>query len=134
MNISSKETCKLITNVLTNEEQPDAAISVVFVNDAKIHELNKRFLHHDYVTDVISFPMSEESSIQLEGEVYVNVNQAKRQAREYGVRMMNEIGRLIVHGVLHLLGYNDATQRERKRMNALENYYLQNYGVDYFHA
>jgi probable rRNA maturation factor len=94
-------------------------VSVVFVDSHRCKSINRTFLHHNYVTDVISFTL-EESSL-LEGEVYVNLDRAKHQAKEYGVGFSDEVARLVIHGVLHLIGYNDMTGAERKRMRARED-------------
>lgn len=96
-------------------------------------ELNSAFLEHHFTTDVLTFPLSEDGE-PIEGEVYINVAQAKRQAKEYGVAPRNEIGRLIVHGVLHLLGYEDDTKKKKLNMSKREDFYLGNLGLEYFHA
>jgi rRNA maturation RNase YbeY len=107
---------------------------VVFTDDKVITKLNKEFLKHHYTTDVLSFGLSDESESKLEGEVYVNVQQAKRQASEFGVSLLNEVGRLVVHGTLHLLGYNDDTPKKKSRMTKRENFYLGKQELEYFHA
>ena len=105
----------------------------MFIEDEKMIELNSAYLEHHYTTDVLSFTLSERNE-RLEGEVYVNVAQAKRQAKEYSVSARNEIGRLVVHGVLHLLGYEDDTTKKKLRMSKREDFYLGNLGLEYFHA
>ena len=86
--------------------------------------LNGRFLHHWYSTDVLSFPVEEIGKRSVEGEIYVNLDQARRQAREYDVSIRNEVGRLVIHGILHLLGYDDKRKDERLKMTMRENVYL----------
>ena len=93
---------------------------MIFVDDARIQELNRRFLGRDRPTDVIAFNLSD-SPEKLEGEVYVSVETAERQALDYGVTFWNELCRLAVHGVLHLLGFDDATDVQKKRMTEEEN-------------
>jgi rRNA maturation RNase YbeY len=75
-------------------------------------------LHHDEVTDVITFPL--ETGKVLEGEIYVNLDRARRQARTYHVSIAEETARLVVHGVLHLLGYDDRSAREARRMTRVQ--------------
>lgn len=99
-------------------------IRIIFVDDAAILNLNQEFLYQTDLTDVISFNLSE-SDVFLEGEVYVCLTQAERQAPEYGIDFENETCRLIIHGVLHLLGYSDETESERHQMHLLENRYLE---------
>jgi rRNA maturation RNase YbeY len=86
--------------------QGSGQVSIVLVNNRRIHALNRQFLNHDRPTDVISFPLdvSEPGQPRLLGEVYVSRDQARVQAREYGVGYHDEVKRLILHGILHLLG------------------------------
>ncbi len=113
---------RIVEHVLA-EERSEADVRIVFVDDDHIHSLNKYFLKHDTVTDVICFPLEEEDGI-IEGEIYVCIDQAERQAREYNVTVRNEIGRLVIHGVLHLIGYDDATPEKKSAMTDKENTYL----------
>ncbi|HAL55155.1 MAG TPA: rRNA maturation RNase YbeY [Bacteroidetes bacterium] len=116
------DTHRTIYSVLETESASLAALSVVFVGDGYIREINKRFLRHDDVTDVIAFSL--EGGLGVDGEVYVNLDRAKKQAKEYGVSFREETRRLLVHGTLHLLGYDDATGRARARMREREDYHL----------
>lgn len=120
--ISRKTVKDSAIRALLSEKIDIAIISIIFVDDAKILELNKSFLNHDYVTDVITFPL-EESGI-IEGEIYISVDTARRQSEEYGVSLTNELQRLAVHGVLHLVGYDDDTDEKRDLMHVLEDKYI----------
>ncbi len=111
----------IVERVLTGEKIGEARVSVVLVDDSEIHSLNKKFLDHDRTTDVISFPMDEEI---LDGEIYISVDTAERQAAEYNVSLANELMRLAAHGTLHLTGYGDLTKKEKILMQKLENKYL----------
>lgn len=82
-----------------------AAVSFVLLDDERIRELNRAYLEHDYATDVITFSLGEPGA--LDGEIYIGVDVAVRQAREYGVPVREEVARLAIHGLLHLLGYDD---------------------------
>jgi rRNA maturation RNase YbeY len=77
------------------------------------------FLGHDEPTDVISFPLEEE--VRLEGEVYVNLDRAKEQAKHFGVSFRNEVARLVIHGILHLVGYDDTTTEQARIMKSEED-------------
>ena len=101
------------------------ALSVVFVGSRFIRMINREYLSHDYVTDVVSFPLGPEPG--PEGEIYVNLDRAASQARQYRVPVRTEIRRLIIHGLLHLLGYDDATPRARRAMTRRENRYLEQF-------
>ncbi len=105
-----------VTRVLGSRK---ALVSVVFVGSQRCKSINRTFLNHNYVTDVISFCL--ETSPILEGEVYVNLDRARSQARQYNVSTANEIARLVIHGCLHLIGYDDKTAAQRSKMKAVED-------------
>ena len=105
---------KAVRMVLRGEGIRNALVTVVGVNSRQCRRLNRTFLGHDDVTDVISFPL--EPAPRLEGEVYVNLDRARQQARAYGVSSANETLRLVVHGALHLAGYDDSRPRAAARM------------------
>lgn len=119
---SKDETIFITKHVIKYESPKEGEINIVFTDDKFIRKLNTIFLKHKWVTDVISFPLSDNKKI--EGEIYINLQQARRQAKEYSCTFKSEIQRLIIHGVLHLIGYKDVTQRTKKRMSALEDKYL----------
>ena len=87
-----------------------------------MRRINRRFLRHDEATDVIAFPLHD--GMGIDGEVYVNLDRARSQARTYRIRFGEETRRLLIHGTLHLLGYSDATARGKARMKEREDYYL----------
>ncbi len=105
---------RLVRGTLRSERIKGAAVAVVMVDSRRIRRINRRYLAHDFVTDVISFPL--ETGERLEGEIYVNLDRARAQAREYGVSSWNEIARLVIHGTLHLAGYDDGSRRAASRM------------------
>ena len=112
-----------LCRLLTKDFRPDAAaVNVVFVTDRRIRELNRRFLKRDRPTNVISFNCNEPQlpgEPRLLGEVYISRDRARAQAREYGVSYGSELRRLVLHGLLHLLGL---THRE---MEPLYRRYLE---------
>ncbi|MFN3781268.1 MAG: rRNA maturation RNase YbeY, partial [Candidatus Kapaibacteriota bacterium] len=116
---------KKITNRIRNVLsyfKTDCDINIIYVDEAQIVEINKQYLGHNYVTDVISFDLSDErNSI---GEVYICIQQAERQAKEYNVSLENELSRLAIHGVLHILGFDDRTDDEKQKMHKLEDMFL----------
>jgi probable rRNA maturation factor len=120
--LNKKETISIIKGVLKYESSKEGEINIIFVNDRYIRKMNTTFLKHNWVTDVISFPLSENQKI--EGEVYINLEQAKRQAEEYKSTLKTEIQRLVIHGILHLIGYTDNNSRGKKRMSNIEDKYL----------
>jgi probable rRNA maturation factor len=96
-------------------------ISIILMDNAGLRAINKEFLHHDYDTDIITFPLDDTC---LDGELYISVDMAIDNAHHYGVSRSNELVRLAAHGMLHLIGYNDTTDVERTLMQAKENQYL----------
>ncbi len=120
--ISRRETILLITSVLTKEDSKESELNLIFVGDNYIKKLNSTYLKHNWVTDVISFPLSRATPI--EGEIYICTDQAKRQAKEYRTSCKEEVKRLIIHGVLHLIGYTDSSMKSREIMRKLEDKYL----------
>lgn len=108
--------------VIRGEKRRTEGITVVFVNHHFIRRINRRFLKHNHATDVISFQL--EDGLSNEGEIYVNLDRAKTQARDYDVSYGEEVNRLLIHGTLHLFGYEDSTRRKRERMRIREDYYL----------
>ena len=121
--IHRKSMIGLIRNVLQEEKVQARELSIVFVDNKYIKKLNKRYLNHNALTDVMAFRLG--GTQQIEGEVYVNLDRAKSQAKDYGVSFANEVGRLVVHGILHLVGYEDRTQAQRRSMKKKEDRYLQ---------
>ncbi|MFN3421507.1 MAG: rRNA maturation RNase YbeY [Armatimonadota bacterium] len=102
--------------------ETSATVSLVLCDDRTIRELNIRYLGHDYPTDVLSFPLSEGEL--LVGEIIISVETAERNAKRFRQTLEQELLRLAIHGTLHLLGYDDATSQQRKKMGRKERKYL----------
>ena len=96
-----------------------ADLTVVFIDDRISRRLHRRWFGQDSATDVMAFPLGEGET--LEGEIYVNGMRARRQARRFGVRFEEELLRLVVHGTLHLAGYDDRSRVSARRMQARED-------------
>ncbi len=116
---------KVISAVFNKEKIGNARLSIVIVTDRMIHALNKKFLAHDYPTDVITFDLSDADALQrsatvLEAEIYVSAVMAWNRAREFGCQPAEELMLYIVHGLLHLLGYDDGTPAAQQRMRKKE--------------
>ncbi len=118
---------EIIRRVLWKERRHHADLGIVFIDDRRMRILNATYLKHDFPTDVLSFPLSSPRARLLEGEIYVNLDQARRQAKEFSVTFRGEIYRLVIHGTLHLLGYDDHTPSTRHRMTRKEDLYLKGY-------
>ncbi len=127
--LPKSKTKRVIENVLGGEGIEDAEISLIFAGNSLIRKLNKDYLQHDCTTDVIAFALEEneiehEAIINIDGEIYIGVEVAKRQAEEYSVSLACEIKRLAAHGTLHLAGYDDSTAELREQMRQLEDKYI----------
>lgn len=120
--VDARSIKSLTRRVLGGEKRKARELNIVFVSDRDIRKLNRRYLSHDANTDVISFRLDEAE--RIEGEVYVSLDQAARQAKVYGVRVKDEIRRLVIHGILHLVGYRDDTMKKKEQMHSLEDKYL----------
>ena len=132
----------IVVAVLQEEGVQSAQISVALVDDPAIHEVNRTFLEHDYPTDVISFLLEETSAPmtdgagppldggrQIEGEVIISGETAARTADELGCPAEHETALYLVHGLLHLCGYDDRTADERARMRQREQWHLQKFAI-----
>lgn len=102
----------------------DGEISIAIVDDAQIHQVNLEYLNHDYPTDVISFDTTESESF-LEGDVIASAQTAHRIATENQWPAPQELLLYIIHGMLHVIGLEDTTESQAKKMRAQEKYYLE---------
>ena len=116
------------TRVLEEAELERAQVSLAVVDDPTMHELNRRHLDHDYPTDVLSFVL-EQSNGELEGEVIVSIDTAESQAREYGWAAEDELLLYVIHGVLHLIGYDDKSPEACEEMRLAETRHLGKFGL-----
>jgi rRNA maturation RNase YbeY len=115
-----------IVNYLKNELNfKITAMSVNFVDSAEISKMNIKYLNHHRSTDIITFNYSGKND-ELDGELFISVEDARNNARAYGVKLKEELVRLIIHGFLHLLCFNDKISSERKKMIVLQENLLNN--------
>jgi len=129
VDIDRKRFRDVVLAVLTGEGIPDAEISVAFVDNATIHQLNKRYLDHDEPTDVLSFPLSEPNARKLAGELVIGVEVAQAEAFERGHGVDAELALYVIHGLLHLCGYDDKSEQAAADMREREKHYLRLIGV-----
>ena len=114
----------LITAVLTTDEVINAEITVIFGSDKLISNLKMRYFQRNQWTDVISFRLNDYDQSNLEGEIYISLPMARKNAKKYNESYEREIARLIIHGTLHLHGYKDALETDKQKMTGMEEYYL----------
>lgn len=112
----------LIKKVIMEEKFIPGDLNFVITNDERLKEINIEFLKHNYFTDVIAFNYSENNRIN--GEIYVSLETVKRNAVVYKVSLRMELLRVMIHGTLHLCGYNDKTENERNVMKLIEDRWI----------
>lgn len=117
-----------VKRVLAGEGHESALISIAVVDDATIHQLNRQYLQHDYPTDVLSFVLEDEPQ-HLEGEIIISAEYAAAHAAEFGWTAQNEMLLYIIHGTLHLVGYDDLEPGPQAKMRAQERVYLATFGL-----
>ena len=110
-----------ILEVVKKEALTIEAISYIFCSDSYLLEMNKKHLNHDYYTDVISFPYSTDP---IEGDIFISVDRVRENAKNLSVDFIQELHRVMLHGLLHFIGYGDKTEEDTFIMRAKENEYL----------
>jgi probable rRNA maturation factor len=115
---------QLVHAVLEGEGRQLEYLGIILADHAHVLALNRAYLAHDYITDVLSFNLSEATGAGVEGEVYVDLDTAAERHEEFGTSFEAEVQRYVVHGVLHLIGYDDATPVQKAIMHAREDHYL----------
>lgn len=98
-------------------------LNYVFCSDAYLLEMNQSYLNHDTYTDIITFDNSETDENVL-GDIFISIDRIKENAKNFGVTETDELHRVMIHGLLHLLGYGDKSKTEKAKMTEKENYYL----------
>ncbi|GGC15287.1 rRNA maturation RNase YbeY [Dyadobacter sediminis] len=118
-----QKTKKWIKNTAQSEGFDMAGINYIFCSDEYLLEINKQYLDHDYYTDIITFDNSEEDK-QLEGDIYISIDRVRENAESLQVDFNTELRRVLVHGLLHLIGYSDSDDTLKKEMRAKEDQHL----------
>ena len=117
--------CKsIIKKILTHYKYMSYDINVIFTSDIHLSNLKKEFFSKDQWTDVIAFPLQRSSKF-IEGEIYISIPTAKKNANVFKEPYKKELGRLIIHGSLHLLGIEDKSAEQKKKMTILEEKFLE---------
>lgn len=108
-----------IKNVAEKHSKKVGELAYIFCSDEKILEINKQYLQHDYYTDIITFDYTEHDRIS--GDIFISVDTVKSNAEKYNVSYMDELHRVIIHGVLHLCGIDDQDEEQQAEMRSEEN-------------
>lgn len=128
-----KELKDFLDFVLKKEQLVNVEFNIIFVDNEKIHEINKTYRNVDRVTDVISFALEDNKTIELDvrllGDIYISIDKAKEQAIEYGHSFKRELSFLSIHGLLHLLGYDHMEKEDEEVMFSKQENLLNEFGI-----
>jgi rRNA maturation RNase YbeY len=125
--IDKQKSIHILTSTLKQEQISNAKINLIFAKDNLLNKLKIEYFQKDHLTDVIAFRINDYTDKEVEGEIYISLERAIDNAKEYEEKVSKELARLIIHGTLHLLNYKDNTDKEKLTMTRLENKYLKNF-------
>ncbi len=114
-----------VKSVIESEQKKTGSINLILTSDMYLRSINKAYLSRDYNTDIITFDYSEGSIIS--GDLFISLERVNENAVTYGESREKELLRVIIHGILHLMGYGDAGEEEKKEMRKREDQYLRSY-------
>ena len=126
--ITLKERSKLksfIIFLMKKEGNKPKDISIIFCSDEYLLEINKQHLNHNYFTDIITFDLTPKNEKEITAEIYISTDRVKFNAKDYNTTISNELHRVIFHGILHLLGYDHATNDMHEPMISLQERLLE---------
>ncbi len=112
-----------IKNTISNEGFRCGALNFIFCTDEYLLTINKQYLDHDTYTDIVTFDSSEVEDL-IEGDIFISIDRVRENALKYSKTERDELHRVIIHGVLHLLGYKDKSDEDEKKMRSKEDEYL----------
>ena len=110
-----------INDVVKNEGQATDEINFIFCSDDYLLSLNQQYLDHNYFTDILTFDYRDTSNQPLTGDIYISIDRVIENARQHDMTFDNELQRVMIHGILHMLGYNDHTPEEKASMRKKED-------------
>lgn len=119
---NEKRISSWIQSIIISEGYSVGKINYIFCDDSYLHKINMKHLNHDTYTDVISFDYSGGKAI--DGDIYISIERVRDNSKIYKVSFTNELSRVMIHGVLHFLGFNDKTKQEKALMRNKEDFYI----------
>lgn len=111
-----------VNYLIVREKHTPGAINFIFCSDDYLLDINKQYLSHDYYTDIITFDYVEDKVVS--GDLFISIDRIKENALSLNKSFINELYRVVFHGVLHLVGYKDKTDEEQAVMTQMEDFYL----------
>ena len=111
-----------LADFILGEKKVAKEINFIFCNDDYLQKINEKYLQHTDLTDVITFDHSQRK--KLIGDIYISIERVKENASKFDTTFKSEIARVMIHGILHLIGYDDKSKTEKKRMREMENKFL----------
>jgi rRNA maturation RNase YbeY len=117
-----RKAMKIIKEIIRKEEMISGDLNFIITNDKNLIKINVEFLEHDYFTDVITFNYNEDNVIN--GEIYISLDRVKENAVNYNVSLEKELLRVVIHGVLHLVGFDDLIESGSDEMKRMEDFWL----------
>ena len=114
---------KWLFETIKAENETLDTLSIIITSDEYLHQMNVEHLNHDTLTDVITFEYNEENE-PIQGDIFISIDRVKENANQFKQRQLDELHRIIIHGTLHLLGYKDKCDSDKKQMTQKEDYYL----------
>jgi probable rRNA maturation factor len=118
----SRKALKLIEKVIRNEQKVPGDLYFIITTDKELIKINREFLKRNNLTDVITFDYSKNKTVK--GEIYISIETVKRNSYNYKVSLRDELMRVMIHGTLHMCGYNDKSKKEKRIMEEREDYWL----------
>lgn len=127
LSLPIEELTRVMVAVVQEEGATIGDLAVILTEHEQVLEMNRVYLDHDYLTDVLAFDLRDDADGPIDGEIYVDLDTAQERCHEFGASFEQEATRYAIHGLLHLIGYRDSTDDAAAQMKRLEDVYLARY-------
>jgi len=117
-----------LSSIFKKEKRKLEYVNFIFTSDKHVLEVNRKYLQHDYYTDIITFELSSPGQ-PIQSDIYISVDRVRDNAGQNNVSIQQELHRVLFHGILHLCGYKDKSKKDIERMRAKEEHYLKKYFI-----